>query len=44
MRSGEQPSTDPDVQDLLEAGDGYRVYRDGLQKKLVGGRWEISIT
>jgi hypothetical protein len=41
VRDGRQPSADPDAHDLVEIGDGVRLYRaDRLIKKLIDGRWE----
>jgi hypothetical protein len=39
VQTGEQPTADPDVHELVDVGDGERRYRDGLRKRLVDGRW-----
>ena len=43
VRDGIQPALDPDADDLEAIGNGYRVYRDGLRKTLVDGRWDASV-
>jgi hypothetical protein len=43
VRDGSQAPYDPDADDLLELGEGLRLYRDGLQKTLVDGRWDASL-
>jgi hypothetical protein len=42
VRDGRQPPADPDAPDLVEIRDGVRLYRDGLSKRLVDGRWETE--
>jgi hypothetical protein len=40
VQTGEQPTADPDVHELVGVtADGVRHYRDGLCKRLVEGRW-----
>jgi hypothetical protein len=39
VRTGAQPTADPDLNELVEFADGVRRYRDGLSKHLVEGRW-----
>ena len=43
VQCGEQPRADPDAGELVEFAHGIRRYRDGLCKRLVGGRWETSL-
>jgi len=42
VRCGEQPTADPDADALVEFAHGFRRYRDGMSKRLVGGRWESA--
>ena len=47
VRSGEQPSMDPDAEDLVEMGDDLRLYarRAGqrMRKRLIDGRWQTDV-
>ena len=43
VQNGEQPPADPDAAALIEFEEKVRRYRDGLCKRLVGGRWETSL-
>jgi len=43
VRTGEQPTADPDASELLEFAPGERRYRDGMWKRLVDGRWVITV-
>jgi hypothetical protein len=43
VRVGEQPTADPDAGELVELAPGERRYRDGMLKRLVEGRWVITV-
>jgi hypothetical protein len=43
VRTGEQPMADPDASELVELAPGERRYRDGTRKRLVEGRWVITV-
>ena len=43
VQCGDQAAADPDANDLVDFAPGFRRYRDGLCKHLVGGRWESTL-
>jgi len=43
VQCGDQAAADPDANDLVDFAHGIRRYRDGLCKRLVGGRWESTL-
>ena len=43
VQQGEQPSSDPDAQELVDFEGDVRRYRDGLCKRLIEGRWTSSL-
>ena len=39
VQDGKQPSADPDADRLIEVGEGFRVYDDRREKRLVDEAW-----